>query len=252
MKAFHGDVAVKEKYLARLKAHHEADEIIQGTGWEKGHGCAVGCTLNKYDHLAYEHELGLPQWLARLEDHIFEGLPEVEAQRFAVDFLEAIPVGANVGKVRWQLASQRHTRDRIRLLGNTEPYANQCVEALGLVIAYCDSDDKSESARSAARSAAWSAAAARSAWSAAAARSAAASARSAVWSAEWSAARSAVASAESAAWLAESAESAESAWLAESAESAWSESAESAWSDHFKWEAVTLLDLLRNAPQADE
>lgn len=170
MKAFHGDEAVKQKYLARLKVHHEADEIVQGTGWENGHGCAVGCTLNAYDHSAYENELGLPQWLALLEDRIFEGLPSIDAQQFAVDFLEAVPVGADVEKVRWQLASQRHTRDRDRLKYNPEPYAKQCVAAIDLVIAYCDSEDKTESA--------------------------------------------------------------------------------SARSDHFKWEAETLLALLRNAPQA--
>ena len=231
MKAFHGDPAVKEKYLARLMAHHEADEIIQGRGWDGSHGCAVGCTLNGYDHQAYENELGLPRWLAHLEDQIFEGLPAVDAQRFAVDFLEAVPVGADVDIVRWQLASQRHALDRDRLLSNPEPYAKQCVAALDLVIAYCDSQDKTESAaesaaesarsaaESAARSAAWSAAeSAESAWSAT---------ESAVWSA-WSAA-------ESAAWSA-----------------AWSAARSAARSYHFKWEAETLLALLRNAPQEAE
>src|SRR5216684_1861738 len=110
MKAFHDNEAVKQKYLARLKAHHAADEIIQGTGFNGSHGCAVGCTLNNYDHLAYEHELGLPQWLA-------------------VDFLEAVPVGSNVEKVRWQLAILRHTQARDRLLSNKEPYAIQCTAA---------------------------------------------------------------------------------------------------------------------------
>src|SRR6202022_62014 len=94
------------------------------------HGCAVGCTLNQYNHKAYENELGLPRWLAHLEDRIFEGLPAVEAQQFAVDFLESVPVGTNVDRVRWQLAAQRHTRDRDRLMSNPEPYAKQCVEAL--------------------------------------------------------------------------------------------------------------------------
>jgi hypothetical protein len=106
MKAFHGDPAIKERYLARLKAHHAADEIIQGTGYNGTHGCAVGCTLNQYDHRAYENELGLPRWLAHLEDRIFEGLPPVAAQRFAVDFLEAVPVGADVERVRWLLAAR--------------------------------------------------------------------------------------------------------------------------------------------------
>jgi hypothetical protein len=107
MKAFHGDPAIKEKYLARLKAHHEADEIIQGTGWENGRGCAVGCTLNNYSPVTYETELGLPEWLAGLEDRIFEGLPPVMAKQFAVDFLNAVRVGADVSEVQFKLAAQR-------------------------------------------------------------------------------------------------------------------------------------------------
>ena len=158
MKAFHGDPAVKEKYLARLRAHHAADEIIQGVGYNGSHGCAVGCTLNKHDHRAYENELGLPQWLARLEDRIFEGLPPKDAQQFAIDFLEAVPVGADVSKVRWQLASQRHRRDKERFAENKELYADELRAALDSVIAYCDSEEKTEEARSAAESAARSAA----------------------------------------------------------------------------------------------
>ena len=246
MKAFHGDPAIKEKYLARLKAHHVADEIIQGIGYNGSHGCAVGCTVNKYDHRAYENELGLPQWIARLEDRIFESLPAGDAQRFAVDFLEAVPIGADVENVRWLLAAQRHKRDRERLLQNPEPYAKECIAALDLVIAYCESQNKTESAaESAAESARSAAESARSAAeSARSARSAAWSAESAARSAEstaWSAAESARSAAASAARSAESA-----AWSAESA--AWS----AAELNHFKWEAETLLTLLRNAPQAAE
>jgi hypothetical protein len=221
MKAFHGDEAVKQKYLARLKAHHEADEIIQGTGWENGHGCAVGCTLNKYDHVAYEHELGLPQWLARLQDVIFEGLPVGKAQQFAVDFLAAVPIGADVSEVRFKLASARGHKTREAQTANPAAYAKQCVAAIDLVIAYCDDPLRTEIQRSAAWSAAESAAAAAAAWSAAESAAAA-------WSARSAAARSAA------------------------VESAAVESAESARSDHYEWEAATLLELLRNAPQAVE
>ena len=62
---------VKEKYLSRVVAHRKADNIIQGLGWEEGRGCAVGCTLENYDHWRYPIELGLPEWLAHLEDRIF-------------------------------------------------------------------------------------------------------------------------------------------------------------------------------------
>lgn len=180
MKAFHGDPEVKAKYVARLAAHHAADEIIQGEGWNGSHGCAVGCTLNKYDHQAYENELGLLQWLARLEDRIFEGLPPVKAQQFAVDFLNAIPVGADVAEVRFKLAAQRLYRDRDRQATNPATYAKQCVAALEQVIAYCANPQRTDEQRSA----------------------------------------------------------------------AWSASAAESESDHFQWEAATLIELLRAAPQA--
>lgn len=33
-----------------IPSQDEADNIIRGTGWEDGKGCAIGCTLEKYDH----------------------------------------------------------------------------------------------------------------------------------------------------------------------------------------------------------
>ncbi len=258
MKAFHGSSEIKDKYVARLKAHHAADEIMQGIGWENGKGCAVGCTLNNHDHSAYPSELGLPVWLARLQDRIFEGLPPKDAKDFAVAFLDSIPVGADVANVRWKLASLRHRRDRERFIGRKESYIPELIAALDQAISYCESEEKTELARlaafSAAKLAAWAAdSASRSAYSAYSAESVAESAESVAESAR-SAAESAAWSAESAAWAAESA--AGSAWLAaESALSAaWSADSASrsaflaAKSDHYIWEAENLLRLLSEAP----
>ena len=104
MRAFHGDPAIKEKYLARVRAHRAADELVRGTGWsEKGgrvRACAVGCTLDKYDHASYETELGIPIRLAFLEDRIFERLPtEDDWKPWPEAFLDAIPVGADLRAV---------------------------------------------------------------------------------------------------------------------------------------------------------
>ena len=99
MKAFHGDPKVKEKYLGRVKDHREADEIVKGQYWGDGKGCAVGCTIHGDDHLAYETELGIPAQLAHLQDWMFEHLPSEEAKDFPVDFLESIPVGADLKPV---------------------------------------------------------------------------------------------------------------------------------------------------------
>lgn len=99
MLTFNNDPKVKDFYIDRLKAHQQADEIIQGTGWEKGKGCAVGCTLNKYDHKAYETELGIPRILAKLEDKIFEGMSNEQAKLFPLQFLTAVPVGVDLKDV---------------------------------------------------------------------------------------------------------------------------------------------------------
>src|SRR5690606_9836881 len=97
--SFHNDPAIKEKYLNRLYLHYKADEIIQGTYWQNGKGCAVGCTVHSRRHESYESELGVPWILACLEDSIFEGLPNEKAKEFPIQFLEAIPVGVDLEPV---------------------------------------------------------------------------------------------------------------------------------------------------------
>ena len=97
--SFHNDPSIKEKYLNRLHLHYKADEIIKGTYWQNGKGCAVGCTVHSSSHASYESELGIPRILARLEDTIFEGLPNEEAKEFPIRFLEAIPVGVDLDPV---------------------------------------------------------------------------------------------------------------------------------------------------------
>jgi hypothetical protein len=97
--AFHGDVKVKAKYEARIHAHKLADQIIHGTYWEDGKGCAVGCTIHSDNHAEYETLLGIPRILARLEDGIFEALPNERALEWPGQFLKAIPVGADLSGV---------------------------------------------------------------------------------------------------------------------------------------------------------
>ena len=90
LRAFHNDPAIKAKYLARVRAHRLADELIHGTYWQYGKGCAVGCTIHSSNHAAYETELGIPEILARLEDGLFEALPNGEAKVWPEAFLKAI------------------------------------------------------------------------------------------------------------------------------------------------------------------
>ena len=113
MLAFHGKPEIKQFYMDRVRKHREADELIQGTGWHRGKGCAVGCTLEEYDHNKYPVRLGVPVELARLQDSLFERLPKEDALAFPEQFLGAIPVGADLSMVwprfaLWALEDQEH------------------------------------------------------------------------------------------------------------------------------------------------
>lgn len=99
LRAYHGDPAIKIKYLDRLAEHRRLDNLQKGMIGEGGKGCAVWCTLNAYNHQAYEDLLGIPRMLARLEDGIFESLPRVRSMEWPREFLEAIKPGADLAGV---------------------------------------------------------------------------------------------------------------------------------------------------------
>jgi hypothetical protein len=99
MSAFLGKQETKDFYIARVRAHREADQLVKGFYWERGKGCAVGCTVHSGNHAAYETELGIPRILAKLEDGIFEALSNGEAMAWPEKFLSAIPVGADLSLV---------------------------------------------------------------------------------------------------------------------------------------------------------
>jgi hypothetical protein len=243
LRAFHGDPAVKAKYMARVEAHRRADEIIQGKGWSDGKGCAIGCTLDNYDHSRYPIELGLPVWLAHLEDAIHEGLPLEDAKRWPGQLLEAIPEGADVEPVRDRVAIKR-LEWLFAHLAETWPDASWATKVRTAIIAVIDAlrdgnkqrRAQAEAQAEAAMEAAWAAADA--AWTAEAEPAAARAARAAFAAAEAAAgATLSAVKATAAAEAAESAESAESAWIAEAKRAA-------AWRRERDW----LLAALRECP----
>ncbi len=88
--AFNGLQSNKDKYLARVEAHRAADQLVKGQYWEGGKGCAVGCTIHGDSHEDYEaDDLQIPRIIARLEDRIFEGLPNDRAQVWPGGLLSA-------------------------------------------------------------------------------------------------------------------------------------------------------------------
>lgn len=236
MLAFVNTTVTKPEIIAQLQAHADADEIIQCQYWENGKGCAVGCTIHSDDHAEYEPRFGIPQMLARLEDCIFEGLPNGAAKNWPIRFMTAINPGSDLSLVGWQFLHWLLT-DRTVNPGIEHHLVRDAVKRCADIIArLAEGESVNVSAARSAESAAWSAAesaagAARSAaWSAACA---ARSAESAAWSASWSAAASA---SESASWSAESA-----SWsAAESAKRA-------AWSAAWSLMADKLIELIKAA-----
>jgi hypothetical protein len=227
--SYKNDPILKKRFVAEIEKHRKADAIMQGTyGKENGKwkGCAVSCSLRSLDilegkelktvydsHRDYESKLGIPEWLARLEDTIFEGLPEEDAMKWPTQFAKAVPVGVNLEPVRWKFCAYLMKENINRVLGLknlNDELKKQVVDAIRGVLNVHEE---------AIRTGEWDELAADSAWSSAwLARSAADSAAwSAVWPKKWvarSAADSAWSSAWSSAWLAMSA--AESVWLARS------------------------------------
>lgn len=235
MKAFHNDPKIKQKYLNRVAAHRAADKLVQGLTWDDGKGCAIGCTLEAYDHSRYPTELGIPEMLARLEDSIFEGLSNGTAQAWPERFLRAVEPGVDLSTVGWKFLHWLLTDSLIGAYDHelVRDAVQQCAAVLeplanGGKVDHDAAESAATSATSAANaawvaeSAAWRAESAESA-----ARSAASAARSAAWSAK-SAARSAATSArsaaKSAAWVA-AASAANAAWRAAESE-AWAKMAD--------------------------
>jgi len=112
MLAFHNKPELKDEYLARVRAHAAADEIIKGQYWQNGRGCAVGCTIHSDEHKDYETLLGIPMQLALIEDDLFENLPLAKAKLWPELFLNSINVGADMSHVVSKFV--------VRVLGDSE------------------------------------------------------------------------------------------------------------------------------------
>lgn len=105
MLSFTNTIETKEQAVANAIFHRDHDMLIKGT-YQQGtgkefKGCSVGCTYNAYEgkvDAANLHALsapvhGIPEWLTRLRDTLFEGVSDARRNNFHVEFFEAIPIG---------------------------------------------------------------------------------------------------------------------------------------------------------------
>jgi hypothetical protein len=192
----------KPQLLASLEAHAAADNLIKGTYWENGKGCAAGCSIRDFkpgsesNHELYEPLFGLPEGLAGLEDFIFVRASDAYSKTWPIRLISAIPVGSDLTAI----APKLHRFMLTEIVQFDVAKSPEVKSAIDAVVALIDrkiaGDEPSQKEWSATSDAAADAAAESVAWSVAwsVARSAAwSAARSAAWSVAWSAAESAAA-----------------------------------------------------------
>ena len=125
--AFNNSPQLKADLMIELEKHRAVDSIIKGTYGDSAdiifRGCAVGCSLNSYNivkglaldtskHKNYEL-FGIPELLARLEDSIFEGLPDTHNLDWPINFMSAINIGADLSTVwpkfaQWLMTDEKY------------------------------------------------------------------------------------------------------------------------------------------------
>ena len=136
MLAFTETEVSKDQLIASLTAHAEADRFIKGAYWQNGKGCAVGCSLRDFrpketgNHGLYEPLFGIPRILARLEDGIFENLPDNLSKEWPLRFANAVKPGSDLSMV-WPKFMLWLLRDRLPKFAAKNERALKAVNTVG-------------------------------------------------------------------------------------------------------------------------
>lgn len=119
LRAFHNDPAIKEKHLACLREHRSLELLRPYEGWSgKGEKCdPICCLIQSNDKATSPKLLGIPEWALWLV-----GLIDIKLHKgvgdFVIDWVAAIPVGANLELARHELAVSRSNASIGRLFFN--------------------------------------------------------------------------------------------------------------------------------------
>ena len=264
MLAYHNDPSRKSKLVQSVADHIAADRLMQcATGGSREKGCTVACAhqsllveeigLEKswekaYNHASLAERMGIPEWIPRLVDTLYEGMNTEDSKQFSQDWIAAIPVGADTSKALPYMlaASVREAGNAIRDQGASE-VLRCCDDVLSLLLREIGGEEISHAIWSASAASTLSAARTARADSAACAACAARAARAARTASAARAARADSAACAARAARADSAASAaraaRAARTAISASDTWAASAASN-----KRQAAALLEILRNMP----
>ncbi len=111
MKAYSHGIS-KDAFIKEIKHHQEMDDFIRGNYGDSttSKGCAVGCSIasinklnntnvSQSDHKGLE-AIGVPEWLAHLEDRFFENVSKDRHKQWPLEFSEAINEGADLEAIK--------------------------------------------------------------------------------------------------------------------------------------------------------
>jgi hypothetical protein len=118
MQAFHNDPAVKSRLVERLKAYAEAGAIINAEHvWKDGKGSPMGCVVHDAGLALWPQRTGMPKAFGAAIDAVakYLGSPE-NAGWFAVEWLDAVPVGEDMAGVAHGLIGWLLTDDAYGIL----------------------------------------------------------------------------------------------------------------------------------------
>jgi hypothetical protein len=110
MRAFTETPISHAAFVAALRAHRDADRIVQGAYWGADGGCAVGCGIEAVmavtgqpirhdDYGSYARATGIPESLVWMQDRVHEGLSREAAPDWPIQFAEAVRPGSDLSNV---------------------------------------------------------------------------------------------------------------------------------------------------------
>lgn len=102
LRAFKNSTFTKAQAVANAKMHRDQDHLMAGLYYENGSaewkGCSVGCFTKDPNggHDRYPELFGLPTWLAKFQDMMFEQLPQEDKAWWHVSLFSAIKTGQDM------------------------------------------------------------------------------------------------------------------------------------------------------------
>ena len=105
--AFVNTPVSKEQLLTSLRTHQRADRFLNDHYWDnyRKTGCAVGCSIHDFapgrenDHLVYEELFGISLEAAMAQDIVFSHMNTTSKRHWPIDFIEAVPQGADLSDI---------------------------------------------------------------------------------------------------------------------------------------------------------